>query len=120
MKPYKNFSKDIKINDKTITVFVRIYCHQDDICLDDIIGDSENREELEEKIASGRMFIGLIEVKASFFNFNGSDILGGCYIETSDDIDSTVEDYRMINNAIDDLETNLRDNYITLKRIFEK
>lgn len=120
MKPYKTLTKEFTVNNKELIATIRVYCHQDDICLDDIIGDAENKEELEEKIASGRLFIGVVEVKASFGNFTGTDCLGGCYIESSQDIDDAIENYAMIDEAITELKNEIVNTYDSLKAIFEK
>lgn len=103
MKPYSTFLTCYKVKDTFIDVTVQLYCEQDDVTLDDVIGDAEDREALERKIERGDLMIASIGVRAFAFGCEGSDFLGGCYVSEPHDVEQTVAEHSMVANACNDL-----------------
>ncbi len=114
-KPHFELDTLIKVNGQDVMAKVQAYCDYDDLTLDDVIGDAEDRAELERKINRGDLMIAIIWIEATALGCSGSDSLGGCYISSPQDVDQTIADYSMIANACAELERNIIDQTNTLK-----
>jgi hypothetical protein len=115
--PHSTHSRTLTLNGKTHDVEINVYVDQDDLTLDDVIGDAEDREELERKLEQGDMMIAVITVEANIdgLSIEGMDSLGGCYVENSSDVDELLRDHDMIEYALADLESNLKSELEILK-----
>jgi hypothetical protein len=107
MKPWSEFNTLYRIKDIAVDVKVQVYCEQDDLTLDDVIGDAEDKQDLERKIERGDLMIAWIMVKASALGCAGSDSLGGCYVSSPGDVNQYLADYSMIAEACAELEKNI-------------
>lgn len=115
MKPIFELDTLIKVNGVNVTAHIKAFCEQDDLSLDDIIGDLEDRPTLERKIERGDLMIGYVRVEATAVGCEGVDSIGGCYIESPDDINQVIADHGMVVNACSDLEKNIIEQAKTLK-----
>lgn len=80
-------------------------------------GDEKANEEYLERFRSGELISVVIYVKVFFDNFEGTDILGDCHVRDKfllTDIEETVKEHGMQQNARDDLRKNIES---TLKRL---
>lgn len=115
MKPEYTLKTLIKVNGQDVTAIVDVYCEQDDIPLDMVIGDLEDRAELERQIGRGDLMIAVVSVKAKAFGLSGRDSLGGVYIKSRQDLDQTVAEHSMIANACQDLSERIIETANRLK-----
>lgn len=117
--PWRTEKVLFEINNKKHSALIRIWVENDDLGLDEVIGDAENRAELEAKINRGDMDIMLIHVEASAFGFEGIDNIGGCYISSSEDVDNVLKDYCLIDSAVNDLIKTIETQYQVLTKLMK-
>ncbi len=97
---------------------MQVFCEQSDLSLDDIIGDAENREELERQIESGDLMIADIMVHIHALGLVGFDSLGSCYITKPEDVAMYVHDNQLKGLAIEHLDTVARQTFNELNKVY--
>ena len=90
---------------KSVEVLVEVYAHPD---LEPLADTFEDLEEIQRKIDSGEIDLVNLFVSVSFGPFTGIDTLGQVFVSTPEDLNQTIEDHAMEQNAIQDLENVIR------------
>lgn len=115
MKPQYTLERTITVNGVETLAQVSVYCEQDDIDLDDVIGDAEDRPAIERKLERGDLMIAVIRVEAEALGLSDFSCIGGVCIESPSDVTDTVSDYDMIHTACMYLEATILKQIETLK-----
>lgn len=118
---YKQLETVISINGHEVAAIIRIETEFDETFgLDDI--DFENEEEkarFERKLSRGELEPTFLRVEVYALGENGSDALGGVLVAKSEDLDNTVKEHDMIENATDELIKAIEAKFNTLKPYFQ-
>lgn len=120
MKPWKTYTNTFPICGKNLEVKTEIFCEQDEcISLEAVICDAEDAAKITRELERGELMIANVFVRVSYAGFKGTDSLGGVYVYSPDDVSETLVVHDMEQNAREDLERNMREQYAALKAIFE-
>lgn len=120
---FKTMAKTIEINGHKIEAQVSIETAYDEIDLDNLCDRQaypENAAKLERDLESGNASCLVVFVKAFALGESGTDCLGGCVVYQPTDVDSLVDEYCMIENALKDLKDQIFQKYDLLKPVFTK
>ena len=112
----------IVINDKSHSVSVKVWCEQDDLPPSEWIDDNEvasevQKDEWRQKLESGNAMIGVCFVDVHCNGIEGTDSIGGSFVEKHQDFVDIVNDNALIDQALSDLRSNIED---TLKAFAKK
>jgi predicted transcriptional regulator len=122
MQKFHLEDRDVKINDKTISI--RIICEYEYESEEPIV-EFESEAELKEylnKFVTGEYSNLLIKVTVSFFDLKSFDYLSQVHVistKANEQLIETVKDHLMIETAINDLMDKLKRTYSALKELFE-
>ena len=91
------------------------YCDSD---VDDMDFDSDNdRLAYIERFNTGELMNVVLIVKATVADIEGVAILGACHVTGTGDMETTINDYDLVIEALDDLENNLNKHLNLLKKL---
>jgi hypothetical protein len=118
---YKTISREIVINGVSHSVQVTIStCIDMDYDPNDQDFDTDNhRQDFVDKFKSGMLeAIGVI-VKASLCGETGTDSIWGNIVGDGYTVENVISEHGMTQNALIELQSNLKTQYLSLKNLFE-
>lgn len=113
----KTFEQIIKINDKDIPATIEIEYEYDD-CSDPET-DFDHPEDIQ-KAKNGNWIAYNITVYAKALGEQDYDSLCNCYVSNEEELLNIVDDNNMIDIAIHELKTSIKNKYALLKEVFNK
>jgi hypothetical protein len=119
---YKSYLDHYSITFNGKKHIARVYISYDHCDSDPFDVDFENelaKDKFRDELSSGVLENLWIKVSAQLCGETGTDSLGGCIVGKGYQIDHIVEEYGMIENALLDLENNLKIVYRDIKQLFE-
>lgn len=112
---FKRFNKEIKVGNQRIMAEIIVSVGEDDFPLigDDFdLGTDEENQSYLELFKNDELFNGIVAVEATALNLTGFDVKGSCPMHCdnpydgskfSKDVNAVLNDYNIVENAIDEL-----------------
>lgn len=102
----------VVVNGKTHEARIRMRTEYDeDINFEEYfegtIYEEDEIKKMEEKLRCNMAMIAIVIVEVTLEGIEGSDNLGGCWIESPDDFYCVINEYEMIDNAIEECQKNV-------------
>ncbi len=125
MELLKTLSRTILINNNAVQVEVNVLIEQESsptVGKDFDLGSVQENEDYSLMFESAEMSSFLVQVQAVALGEEGADALGGVHVRSnnsSNELMETVDEYGMIEDALDNLEEVIREKYTNLADLFE-
>lgn len=102
----------VVVNGKTHEARIRIKTKYDEDVgfeeyFEDTIYGEDEVKEMSERLRCNMAMIALVIVEVTVDGIDGSDSLGGCWIESPDDLYCAVNEHEMIDSAIEECQKNV-------------
>lgn len=116
----KELETVVSINGNEVAAVVRLFWDNDDDYETDMdFENEEEKEKFERRLARGDILYAVLFAEVCALGETGEDILGGVLVEKPEDMDTTIEEYNMIETATDELIKAVTEKYEALKPYFQ-
>lgn len=119
MKPWKSYSNTFPLAGKYVEIRIRIEVEPSDLSLEDLGIDAAELAGLNRELERGDLMLADVTVSATYAGITGTDSLEAVFVRSPEDVEDSLIENDMEENARAELLKELAVTYETLLNLFE-